>query len=81
MYYFLLSLGYLAFYSPSARTPLFKVLTESDSEPNDKDLCEIWNEDKEETVSDIIRQYKEEPVPDAEIQMETVQGHSKSLST
>lgn len=32
-------------------------------------------------MSDIIRQYEEEPVPDAEIQTGTIQGHSKALST
>lgn len=56
-------------------------MAESDSEPNEEYLCEIWNEDEEETVSDIIRQYEEEPVPDAEIQMGTIQGHSRALST
>lgn len=52
---------------------------ESDSEPDDVDLCERWNEDEEEAVSDIIRQYEEEPVPVAKIQVPTVQGHSNAL--
>ena len=38
----------------------------------------MWNVD-EETVSDIIGQHEEAPVPNPEIQVPTVQGHSNAF--